>query len=58
MLHDSYPSTVEAVERLIPALKEKGYRFVTVDELFYARDEKLEDGGIYSRHPPQGNAGL
>lgn len=33
LMHDLYDSTVEAVERVIPALAEKGYRFVTVSEL-------------------------
>lgn len=33
LLHDSYASTVTATLEIIDLLKEKGYRFVTVDEL-------------------------
>ena len=33
LMHDAYPSTVEAVRELIPALQEMGYTFVTVDRL-------------------------
>ena len=33
LMHDAYPSTVEAVRELIPALQEMGYSFVTVDRL-------------------------
>jgi peptidoglycan/xylan/chitin deacetylase (PgdA/CDA1 family) len=32
-MHDSYKSTVQAVERLIPLLEAEGYEFVTVDEV-------------------------
>jgi len=31
--HDIYKTTYEAYEKIIPALAEQGYRFVTVDEL-------------------------
>jgi peptidoglycan/xylan/chitin deacetylase (PgdA/CDA1 family) len=33
LMHDSYKSTVQAVERLIPLLEAEGYEFVTVDEV-------------------------
>ena len=33
LLHDSYPSTVEAALEVVDTLKEQGYTFVTVDEL-------------------------
>ena len=33
LLHDSYPSTVEAAFEVIDTLKDQGYTFVTVDEL-------------------------
>lgn len=32
LMHDSYESTVRAVERIIPLLKADGFEFVTVDE--------------------------
>ena len=33
LMHDAYPTTVEAVRQLIPVLREMGYTFVTVDQL-------------------------
>ena len=33
LMHDLYDTTVEAVERVVPELAEKGYQFVTVKEL-------------------------
>lgn len=47
LMHDIYPSTVEAVKELVPWLIEEGYRLVTVSELYEARGEELKDGHIY-----------
>ncbi len=33
LMHDSYQSTVQAVDRIIPLLEAKGYEFVTVDQV-------------------------
>lgn len=33
LMHDAYPTTVEATKILIPKLREMGYTFVTVDEM-------------------------
>ncbi len=33
VLHDDNPATVEAVARIIPALKEKGFRFATLRQM-------------------------
>lgn len=33
LMHDSYESTVQAVERIITLLEAKGFEFVTVDEV-------------------------
>lgn len=35
LMHDSYASTVEATDRLIPQLQEQGYQFVTLDEILF-----------------------
>ena len=35
LMHDSYKSTVQAVERMIPLLKADGFEFVTVDEVLF-----------------------
>lgn len=34
LMHDLYPSTTEAVRRLLPELANQGYQFVTLNELF------------------------
>ena len=44
--HDLYESTYQAYARIIPALKERGYRFVTVDELLGITDPSIE--GAYA----------
>lgn len=46
LLHDIYPSTIEAIEELLPLLKEN-YRFVTVSEL--NRINELEAEENYSK---------
>ncbi|HBN57117.1 MAG TPA: peptidoglycan-N-acetylglucosamine deacetylase, partial [Lachnospiraceae bacterium] len=35
LMHDSYKSTVQAVERIIPLLMAEGFEFVTVDEVLF-----------------------
>ena len=35
LMHDSYKSTVQAVERIIELLKAEGFEFVTVDEVLF-----------------------
>lgn len=47
LMHDLYPSTAAAVEKLVPRLKKKGFLMVTVDELFYYKGIKLEQGNVY-----------
>lgn len=38
LMHDLYSQTADAVEKIVPAIVEKGYQLVTVDQLFYAKD--------------------
>jgi len=47
LMHDIHLPTVEAVERIIPMLKQKGYQLVTVSELAKYKKEKLADGAAY-----------
>ena len=35
LMHDSYKSTVQAVERIVPLLMADGFEFVTVDEVLF-----------------------
>ncbi|MGN0642655.1 MAG: polysaccharide deacetylase family protein [Huintestinicola sp.] len=52
LLHDMQGNskTVEALKTIIPALQEEGYEFVTVSELFYAKDIEIsgDDTGLYT----------
>lgn len=50
LLHDfvGNEKTVEAVDRIIPILKERGFRFVTVRALFKAKSVAPQKGIIYS----------
>jgi peptidoglycan/xylan/chitin deacetylase (PgdA/CDA1 family) len=52
LMHDLYPATAEAVEKIIPDLMAKGYKFVTVSELFEARGRTLQNGKRYSQARP------
>ena len=50
LLHDfaGNDSTVAALDVIIPALKEQGYKFVTVPELFKAKNVTSERNKLYS----------
>lgn len=47
LMHDIFPSSVEAALQIVDRLHARGYLFVTVDELFAARQVSLEPGEIY-----------
>jgi len=49
LLHDIYPSTVQAMERVIPSLIAEGYQLVTVSELLTYFYGELEPGVVYGR---------
>lgn len=48
LLHDFYPTSVDAALRIIDALQEEGYCFVTVEELFRIQGVEPEDGVLYA----------
>jgi peptidoglycan/xylan/chitin deacetylase (PgdA/CDA1 family) len=48
LMHDGYPHTVEALERLLPDLKEKGYQIVNVSQLSKAWNCPFAEGNIYT----------
>ena len=52
LLHDIYPTSVEAALRIVDALHEKGFLFVTIDELAAQKGEKLEAGTVYNCFRP------
>ncbi len=49
LLHDIYSQSIDAAERVIPALQSRGYILVTVEELINLRRGKLENGKTYRR---------
>lgn len=53
LMHDLYESTVDASERIIPELLERGYKFVTISELAARRGVTLQGGMDYYDFYPQ-----
>lgn len=47
LLHDIYESTAEAVEWLLPMLREQGYQIVTVSEMAHYKGKDLEKHKAY-----------
>ena len=47
LLHAIYPESVEAALRVVDALHEEGYLFLTVSDLFAAKGIPLESGQVY-----------
>ncbi|MBR3570857.1 MAG: polysaccharide deacetylase family protein [Oscillibacter sp.] len=51
LLHDLYPTSIAAGLRAIDSLREQGYEFVTVSELFRRRGVYLQNGVTYTGAP-------
>lgn len=49
LMHDLYESTAEAVELILPKLKEQGYQIVTVSEMASYKGKALELGKAYGK---------
>jgi len=47
LFHDSYDSTVSAIEKLLPILYSKGYQVMSVSELAKLKGYKIENNQIY-----------
>jgi len=54
LLHDIHQTSVEGVLRAIDTLKNNGFEFVTVSELFRRRGITLQNGVVYSSAPNKG----
>ena len=52
LMHDIYPSTVDAVAGVIDELRARGYEFVTVEELAKARGVEMVNGVTYFNFKP------
>ena len=55
LMHDIYPTTIEASKILIPKLQEMGYQLVTIPELAEIRGIELKPGEIYRTFTKNGN---
>lgn len=49
LMHDIYESTADAVELMLPKLKEQGYQIVSVSEMAEYRGKTLELGKAYGK---------
>ena len=47
LMHELYETTVEALNCVLPKLKEQGYKFVTVKELLEAKGNDVKFGQLY-----------
>ena len=52
LMHDIYPTSVDAVPVLIDTLRQNGYEFVTISELAEIRKTKLKASEIYYNFTP------
>ncbi len=48
LMHETYVTTAEAVEYLVPYLKEQGYQIVNISELFKVRGKEMKAGVVYT----------
>lgn len=53
LMHDIYDSSVDAALRIVDSLQEKGYYFVTVEQLMNRRQVQPERGVVYTALPPE-----
>lgn len=47
LMHDLYPTTAKAIEKLVPRLIKDGYQLVTVDEMFYYKGIPINAGEVH-----------
>ena len=52
LMHDIYPTTVDAVPVIIDTLRQDGYEFVTIPELANARGTNLTPSTVYYNFRP------
>ncbi len=49
LMHDIFPQSLEALKILVPQLREQGFQFVTINELFASKNIPLERGKVYKK---------
>lgn len=48
LMHETYTTTAEAVEYLVPYLKELGYQVVSISEMYCARGKTMAGGKVFT----------
>ena len=49
LCHENYATTAEAMEQIIPWLKDEGWQVVTISEMFAVKGKTLQGGRIYKK---------
>lgn len=49
LFHDIYKTTVDAIEKVIPKLIDRGYQLVTISELMSFSDTIISSCGLYHK---------
>lgn len=47
LMHETYDTTAQAVEYMLPVLKANGWQVVTISEMFRANGKEMYDGQVY-----------
>ena len=55
LMHDIYDTSVDATLRIVDELLERGYCFVTVEQLMDLRGVQPENGALYTSLPLKEN---
>ena len=53
LMHDIYPTSVQAALQIVDALQARGFCFVTVEQLMALRGETPQAGALYLSLPPE-----
>lgn len=49
LMHDIHKRTVDVSQTVLPQIRAKGYRIVSISELFEEKDIELENGHVYTK---------
>lgn len=49
LMHETYTTTAEAMEYLVPYLKDAGYQIVSISEMYCALGKNMSGGKVYTR---------
>ena len=52
LMHDIYPTSIDAIPTLVDTLRDAGYEFATISELAQAKNIPLNPGSIYYNFTP------